>query len=83
MKASELESTSKRILVKEKGQFLDVFYFILVDAETGVNYILSQDIYNRMSTESLIPLLDASGKPLVASDEEIRALINKGADYAE
>ena len=83
MRASELESTGKRFLIKEKGQFLDVFYYTIVDSVTGVNYVLTQDIYNQVSSECFSPLFDATGKLIVSSDDQIQTLIDEGAHFAD
>lgn len=81
MRASEIKDTGTRFLLKEKGQFMDIFYYTLIDAVTGVNYLLTQDIYNEMVSESIIVLVDAVGKPIVSSDDEIQTLRDEGADY--
>lgn len=83
MRASEIKDTGTRILVKEKGQFMDIFYFTLVDSVTGVNYMLTHNVYNKEVSETVTVLFDAVGKPIVSSDDEIQRLRDEGADYTQ
>ena len=55
-------SEKKRFIIKkEEGSELSTKFIVLVDRETGVNYLLAKDGYGA----GLTPLLDKDGKPVV------------------
>ena len=58
---------SKRFVCTHKeGNTFGVLCMVLVDRETGVNYLLTQNGYGG----GLTPLLDREGKPIVTSTFE-------------
>ena len=58
---------SKRFVCTHKeGNTFGVQCMVLVDRETGVNYLLTQNGYGG----GLTPLLDREGKPIVTSTFE-------------
>ena len=53
-------------VVSQEGSGLSCLRAILVDKETGVNYLFVQSGY----AGGLTPLLDADGKPVVTKKED-------------
>ena len=51
-----------RFIVKEKSGNFSIGTYVLVDRETGVNYLMVRSGYGA----GLTPLIDADGKPIIS-----------------
>lgn len=59
----------KRFIVTEKeGSELTTLFQVIVDKETGVNYLMTKSGYGA----GLTPLLDRDGRPVVTSVTEFK-----------
>ena len=56
------------VCTHKEGNTFGVQYMVIVDRETGVNYLLTQNGYGG----GLTPLLDREGRPIITSTFELR-----------
>ena len=58
-----MKQNKRFIQVHKEGSSLSVLSIVLVDRETGINYLFTQSGY----AGGLTPLLDRDGKPVVTT----------------